>query len=174
MFSLPILLLGAFALRAQDIPTVLYEAKLETMKVPAVIKDRVKTDFPGSSIEETYLLPARLYQQKWIVVEKKEMTAPADYYEVHLSGRNMIYDAVYTPTGELLHSREVLKDVALPAAVSKALSDHFANWIENRDREVIRNGKKEITHYIVFLKKGRREQRVVFNPQGEVLHRFEL
>ena len=174
LFSLPFLLLGVSALRAQSEPTVLYEAKLETKMVPTVIVDQIKNDFPGFVINETYLIPAKLYQQKWVVVEKNEMTNPADIYEVHMSGKNMNFDAVYSAKGVLLHSREIQKDVALPAAVSRTLSEHFANWNESRDREVIKNGKKEITHYIVFLKKGHREQRVVLSPEGKVLHRFEL
>lgn len=171
--SLPILLFGAIVAQAQDV-TVLYETKLENKKVPAVIMEQVGKDFPGAKLDETYLIPAKLYEQKWVVIEKNDVPNDVDKVEVYLKGKGMRYSAVYSPDGKLLHSREVQKGVALPTAVSKVIADHYPKWKENRDREVLKDGKKEITHYIVFLKNGWREQRLVISPAGKVLHRFEL
>jgi hypothetical protein len=160
-------------LNAQTDSKVVYETKLENAKVPFSILEQVKKDFPDYTIQETLLVPAKLYEQKWIIVQKSEPIAATDYYEVYLTGKNIHSTAAYTPKGILLHSREVLKEVALPAAVTNTIEARFTDWKQVRDKEVIRNGKREITHYIVFLKNGWREQRVVLNASGDVLHRFE-
>lgn len=165
---------SAFVVSAQTTATVVYEAKLENKKVPVAVVEQVQKDFPNARLEETYLLPAQLYEQNWVVVQKNQPQQPVDYYEVRLSGKNVHSSAVYSPQGELLNSREVLKDAPLPPVVGRTLVTQYPGWTERRNKEVIKNGRKEVVHYIVFLKKGWREERVVLNPQGEIEHRFTL
>lgn len=174
LMSLPFMFVGAFAAQAQTDATVLWESKLETKKIPAVVSEQVHKDFPNARITETYSLPAHLYEQKWVLVQQNPAPQNINYVEVQLNGKDMHYAAVYTPQGTLLNSREVLKHAALPPAVSQAIAAHYPGWTERRDKEVVKNGKHEITRYIVFLKKGWREERVVLDPDGKVLHHIDV
>lgn len=172
--ALPILLLGAIAVKAQNSNVILYETRLETKKIPVVVSESVQRDFPNAKITESVSVPAKLYEQKWVVVDQNQHPENMDYIEVNLSGKNMHSTAIYTTQGKLVSSREVLKKAQLPETVRQAIKTRYPDWKDRRDKEVIKNGKHEITHYIVFLKKGWHEERVVFDPNGKVLHRFEI
>jgi hypothetical protein len=174
VFYLSFLFLASVAVQAQTSATVLYESKVETIKVPAVIVEQTTKDFPGFTVDETLLVPSKLYEQRWVQVQKNDMVGPLDYYEVQLKGKNMHSVAAYTPEGKLLNSREVLKNVVVPSAVSATLLKQYPGWTDRRDKEVIKNGKKEVTHYIMHLKKGWKEERVVLDPQGNIVHRFVI
>jgi len=167
-------LLGLFTLNAQTEDEVVYAKKLETKKIPAILHAEIKKDFPTYSLEGVELLPIKLYEQRWVVLDKKPFPDGTEFYEVDLKGKDFHSSAVYSMKGQLMNSREVFKNAKLPAEVAQSIVSRYPGWMERRDKEVIRNGKKEITHYIVFLKKGMKEERVVLNPQGKILHHFEM
>lgn len=163
--------LSAATLNAQsDGSEVVFAKKLETKEVPKALKAEIQKDYPSYTLDGVELIPNKLYEQRWVVQQKNKFPADMKYYEVDLKGANSHSSAVYTPDGQLLHSREVLKNAELPLAVAQSLKNHYPGWMEWRNKEIITNGKKEITHYLVFLKKGTKEEKVVLNPQGAVLH----
>ena len=76
LMSLPFMFVGAFAAQAQTDATVLWESKLETKKIPAVVSEQVHKDFPNARVTETYSLPANLYEQKWVLVQQNPAPQP--------------------------------------------------------------------------------------------------
>lgn len=170
-----LLMLGLTTLSAQtDGGEVVFAKKLETKKIPSALKAEIQKDYPSYTLDGVELLPSKLYEQRWVVQQKNAFPADMKYYEVDLKGKNSHSSAVYTPDGQLLHSREVLKNAELPLAVAQSLKEHYPGWMEWRNKEVITNGKKEVTHYLVFLKKGTKEEKIVLNPQGAVLHHLMI
>lgn len=166
--------LSLFTLSAQNGDVVVFAKKLETKKIPSVLRTEIQKDFPSFTLDGVELLPSKLYEQRWVVQQSNPFPADMEYYQVELKGKDSHSIAVYTPKGQLLHSREVLKNAKLPLEVAQSVANQYPGWMEWRDKEIIKNGKKEITDYVVFLKKGMKEERVVLNPQGKILHHFEI
>jgi hypothetical protein len=157
LFSVALLSLGAFALRAQE-STVVYEKRLETVKASTLSTAQNAAGTPNVPVQE------------WVVVQRNKPTFDVQTYEVKSKGKNMDIVAIYNPKGVMLSSREVLKEVALPEAVSSEISARYPGWVEYKDEEIITKGKKEISHYVVYLKKEGKRKRIVYAPDGKKSH----
>jgi hypothetical protein len=166
--------LGVFTISAQNGDVVVFAKKLETKKIPTALRSEIQKDFPTYTLDGVELLPSKLYEQRWVMQQSNPFPADMQYYEVDLKGKDFHSSAVYTAKGQLLHSREVLNNAKLPLEVAQSIASYYPGWVEWREKEIIKNGKKEVTDYVVFLKKGMKEERVVLNPQGKILHHFEI
>ena len=84
LFSVALLSLGAFALRAQE-STVVYEKRLETVKAST-----------SSTVQNAAGAP-NVPVQEWVVVQRNKPTFDVQTYEVKSKGKNMDIVAIYNP-----------------------------------------------------------------------------
>ena len=102
-------------------------------------------------------------------VQKQEI----NYYTLHTQTTDKSsLDAVYTPDGKLVRSREEVKNFEPPKAILDNLGkSNYKDWKITKDVHVIKvyEGKTSKDHYALSLQKGKQKKVVYFDKDGNML-----
>ena len=128
--------------------------------VPGPVVAKAEKDFPDASPFKYYNVGESNLNRDWRVTESVDLK-PGEkikYYKVDMKGKDSDFEALYDATGKLVMSRQVQKDVALPAAVRNAwASSDLKNEPLVKDKHVkITDHDKKTEYYVLTLKDGRK------------------
>jgi hypothetical protein len=173
------LLMGALALAvsagvyAQD---VIYFAKVKREEVPVAVVNSIETDFPGSTVIDYYGIPVDLVEDA-IFVNLEQSVADRNYdtYTISLTGKGRELIATYNRDGKLIGEREILKDVALPRPIQKAIGKDFPAYAVTGDHVMMtaHKGDHQKVMYKVHLAKGNEKVHAIFDANGNLLKGME-
>lgn len=94
------------------------------------------------------------------------------YYTVHTRlTKGTEIDAVYTPEGKLIRSREKLEDFEPPKSILAGLEKgQYKDWKIEKDAHIIKDKNNKIQeHYVLRLQKGNERKTVYFDKDGNML-----
>ena len=130
---------------------------------PQKVMSALEKDFPGSIVQDVSTISGSTYGRDWSVTEKKPMSTPSgvNYYQVNATSKGSKYSAVYDKDGNLLSSRHVLKDTALPIDAAKNVVSQFPDWqiVGNREKLTLHDQHNKV-FYRVDIKKGSEMKKV--------------
>ena len=120
-------------------------------------------DFPGAIIEDVSTIPGTIYSEEWSIKDEMPLTSSANmtYYQVRANSKGLNYTAVYDKEGNLLSSRQVLKNTQLPVEAAKNVVSQFPDWqiVGNREKLTLHNDNNKV-FYRVDIKKGKEMKKV--------------
>jgi len=136
---------------------------------PAVLKSADQL-FKGNTQVKWGVFPYQLKDFGWVV--DNNYNEPIDHYEVYMKttdGSNVY--AVFESTGELISSRTISKNIALPTSVRNAIDKSgYKGWQISGDTEIIKSSQKKVVdHYVVRLTNGDKKKTLYFTTNGEKL-----
>jgi hypothetical protein len=147
-------------------------ATITKEQVPAAVLKSFSTQFDQNNPLTWSKFPYALKEYGW-VYDVGASDLKLNRYEVTMktkTGDDLW--AVYTASGDLVETREALKDAALPATVQAALAkSQYNGWTVVGDKEIIRyyhdhdNSSVE-QHYRVTVEKDKVRKSISFNYQN--------
>jgi hypothetical protein len=100
-------------------------------------------------------------------------TMDINYYVLHTKTKTgSALDAVYTPDGKLVRSREEIKDFEPPKTVLASIEKSpYKDWTITKDVHLIKVNEsgKTMDHYDLKMEKGREKKSVYFDKDGNML-----
>lgn len=87
-------------------------------------------------------------------------------YQVNVRDGNHRLRAEYTPSGQLIWSKETLRHATLPVAAAERLQQDHPGWRVVRSTEIVHKGQWPSDHYRVRMAKGWRRQTCRVTPDG--------
>jgi hypothetical protein len=114
-------------------------ATITKEQVPAEVLKAAQTQFDLSNPATWSKFPYALKEYGW-VYDVGSSDIKLDRYEVTLKNKEgHDLSAIYTAKGELVESREIAKDIAMPTNVQLALAkSQYKDWKVVGDKEIIR------------------------------------
>ncbi|MEO5788976.1 MAG: hypothetical protein ACOH2D_07275 [Gelidibacter sp.] len=155
---------------AQD--DIVFKAKLKKEQVPTVVLESVDVDFPGFVVEEFAALPIE-YVEEDVYVNDDFDYDDVDTYQISLTGKGKTLIATYNSEGKLLNTVENLKNVAPPAAISKALAQEYPGWVISKDSYHMSHyihGKEKERYRFTMTKDGKKKH-IYTDAEGKMLNR---
>jgi hypothetical protein len=164
VMAVAVMITGSFAQSAQ------MKIKAKETEIPVTVVQSFKKDFAGSMAEGWAVVPAKVVGEEYVVTgyDNLDGTTP-DHYSVRMKGTNMKGEALYNKDGKLMYFKEKIKDTALPAAVTRAITEKYPGYTVAKDQETIKEGKTTLTQYCVLLEKGVEKKIIAIDPNGMVL-----
>jgi len=152
------------------IPVV--DATISKDQVPAAVLQAVNTQFDQNSPVTWSKFPYALKEYGW-VYDVGASDIPLERFEVTMKTEegNDLW-AVYSAKGELIESREVSRNIAIPQSVQQALAkSQYKDWTVVGNKEIIRyyhdhDIKKAEQHFRVTVEKDNVRRSISFNFQG--------
>jgi hypothetical protein len=141
-------------------------------QVPAAVLQAVNSHFDQNNPVTWSKFPYALKEYGW-VYDVGSSEIPLDRFEVTMKtteGRDLW--AVYNAKGELIESREVARDLAIPQSVQQALSkSQYKDWTVVGNKEIIKyyhdhDIKTAEQHFRVTVEKDNVKRSISFNFQG--------
>jgi hypothetical protein len=141
-------------------------------KVPAVVIKAANTQFDMSNPQTWSKFPFAI-KEYGFVYDKDASDIKPDRYIVNLKtkeGNDL--SAVYSAAGDLIETREMSVNVAIPSSVREALSNsQYKDWTIVGNREIIRayhdHYKSNVEqHFRVTVEKDKARRSISFNYQG--------
>ena len=144
--------------------------KARETEIPVAIVEAFKTDYLGAKADEWAIVPAIIVGEEYIVSGYDNLNGekPTSYL-VKIKGTNLRGEAVYDKNGKLMYSKEVIKDVALPAVVRNAVGAKYPGYSFIKDQETIKQGKSDFIHYRVIIEKGKEKMALAVDASGKIL-----
>jgi hypothetical protein len=178
------LLIGCLALMASILPALAqvdhdYNANDKTPeesfgltkdKIPLAVLKAASTTFDMSNPVSWTRFPYALKEYGWVYDEGASDLKPNRFeVKMKLSNGDELY-AVYSAEGNLIATREITSNVAVPASVQERLSkSQYKNWKIVGTKEVIRyyHDKNSVEqHFRVTVEKDNVKRSISFNYQG--------
>ena len=155
---------------AQDSETLVIK-KIEKRTVPAAVITSVEKEYPEGIVELWEAIPVKAFESYYVVSETNDMYIgeKPEYYQVTMKGTHSKTYAVYDANGNLIHSREIIKDTALPEAIRTTIVTDYPGWRITGDKEVIREGDGVHNTYKVELSKSKERRTLITDEEGQVL-----
>lgn len=144
-------------------------------QVPEIVQKAVNVQFDQAKPLTWSKFPFALKEYGW-VYDIDAANLNLDRFEITMKTQNgHDFWAVYNANGELIETREMSRDIAVPAAVrDKLLNSKYKDWTVTGNKEIIRfyhdhNLKKSNVeqHFRLNLEKDGMKRAVSFNWQGE-------
>jgi hypothetical protein len=148
-------------------------ATITKEQVPAAVIKAAQTAFDLSNSATWSKFPYALKEYGW-VYDVGASDLALDHYEVTMKnkqGRDL--SAIYSDKGELIESRELSSNVAMPANIQEALSkSQYKDWKVVGDKELIRyyhdgDMKKVEQHFRLSVEKDGVKRSISFNFQNK-------
>jgi hypothetical protein len=170
-----ILILGAFPayLQAQNVELPAIEIKVSQDKVPPAVKAAVIRDFGEGHQPMVWAKANTKFDtygwEQTVNVENTEIY----YYSLHTQttvGSEL--DAVYTPDGKLVRSREDVINFEPPQSILASLGKSaYKDWKITKDVHLIKVNEvgKIKEHYDLLMQKGKEKKSVYFDKEGNML-----
>lgn len=155
---------------AQDSETLVIK-KIEKRTVPAAVITSVEKEYPEGIVELWEAIPAKAFESYYVVSKTNDLYLgeKPEYYQVTMTGTHSKTYAVYDAKGNLIHSREIIKDTALPEAIRTTIVTDYPGWKINGDKEVIREREGVNDMYKIELSKSKERKTLIMDEAGIVL-----
>ena len=155
---------GAWAQAAQ------IKIKAREAEIPVAVVESFKKDFASGQATEWAIVPATVVGEEYIVSGYDDLNGvKPTYYSVIMKGPNVKGEAVYDQHGKLKHSKEIIKDTALPAVVRNAVTKEYPGYMLLKDQEIIKEGKTKFVQYRVLIEKGKEKRALAVDANGKIL-----
>lgn len=149
--------------------------KAAEAEIPVNVIESFKRDFKGSEGEDWAILPAKLVTEEYIVTGYNNLNGEKpSYYSVKIKGSKVHREALYDTNGKLLRMKEVIKDIALPIEVRKAILQGNPGYAIVKDNVIIKEGKNHVTFYRVIIQKGNQKKLIIADPHGTHLKQKKI
>lgn len=175
MFFMIFILLAAVpaCLLAQNIELPAVEIRVTIDKVPPAVKGAFVKDFGEGHQPMVWATTSSKFDtygwEQSVDVQNQEIY----YYALHTQTSNGgSLDAVYTPDGKLIRSREEVKNFEPPQVILASLEkSNYKDWKIAKDVHVIKvyEGKTSKDQYALRLEKGKQKKVVYFDKSGNML-----
>jgi hypothetical protein len=147
------------------------EIKVTLDKVPPSVKDAVLRDFGEGTPLVWATTSSKFNTYGWEQI-KDVKNQQLDAYSVHIKGKNgSSLVAIYTPSGKLIRSREVLIGMEPPSAITASLAKgEYKDWKMTNNNEMIKTysgGTNE--HYAIKIVNGKQKKTLYFDKDGNML-----
>jgi hypothetical protein len=144
--------------------------KVKETEVPVAVATAFKSDFAGDQSEEWEIVPAKALGEEYSVSGYDDLDGQQpSAYSVRIKGKDTKGAAMYDKEGKLLFSKEVIKNTALPSAVTNAVLKKYPGYSILKDEEKIKQGKSTFIHYRVIIEKGKDKRVVAVDEGGAIL-----
>lgn len=155
---------------AQDSETLVIK-KIEKRTVPAAVITSVEKQYPEGIVELWEAIPAKAFESYYVVSETNDLSLgeKPEYFQVTMKGTHSKTYAVYDAKGNLIHSREIIRDTELPEAIRNTIVANYPGWKITGDKEVIRERKGIDDTYKVELTKSKEKRILIMDPEGQVI-----
>jgi|GEM_PF-1708856 len=173
IFGSLILALFPVLLYAQRIELPSVEIQYRQDKVPAVVKDAALRDFGPDHKPMAWITPQSVYNTtRW---EQTENVDNMDIYSYALhtgttNGDRL--DAIYSPEGKRISSREFMKNFRTPENILMTLyKGEYKDWSVKNNFHVIKslsNGSEK-ERYKFVLVKGKEKKNLYFDNEGNIV-----
>lgn len=160
-------------LYAQEVQLPTVEIKVHQDLVPQAVKEAALKDFGEGHKPIVWVTTQSLFSTyEWAQSTNIENMEVSDY-GIHTKTNNgSSLDAIYTPDGKLINSREYLKNFRPSLNIMLALQKtEFKDWGLNKDfrvRKISFNGS-ERERYALVLKKGNKKKTILLDANGRIL-----
>lgn len=149
------------------------EIRVSVDKVPPVVKGAFVKDFGEGHQPMVWATTSSKFDtygwEQSVDVQNQEIY----YYALHTQTSNGgSLDAVYTPDGKLIRSREEVKNFEPPQVILASLEkSNYKDWKIAKDVHVIKvyEGKTSKDQYALRLEKGKQKKVVYFDKSGNML-----
>lgn len=149
-------------------------AMLTKDQVPAPVLEAVRTQFNKANPLTWSKFPYALKEYGWVYDVGAEDVVLDRYEVIMKTDNNTELWAVYTNKGELVETREILKDVAIPKDVmDKFLNSQYKDWKIVGNREVIKfyhdhtlDKSRIEQHFRINVEKDGVKRAISFNWKG--------
>lgn len=140
---------------------------LVTSDVPTEVLAAVESDYPGMNIRNQLYSPAGPSMRE---LKRQLQDKNVPEYCAVVRGRQYRKTASYNKNGELISSTERIKNAAVPHAVLAAIGREYNGWLVTKNLTTrIKAGTYNSVSYKVWLKKGRKKQRITIDATGKIL-----
>lgn len=169
------ILLAAYPayLQAQDIQLPTVEIKVSQDLVPPVVKDAFLKDFGEGHQPMVWAKTSSTFNTYGWEQSMDTKNQEILFYSLHTKTTNgSALDAVYTPDGKLVRSREEVKDFEPPQVILTSLEkSNYKDWTIAKDVHLVKvyEGKTSTDHYALKLEKGKQKKVVYFDKDGNML-----
>lgn len=155
---------------AQDSETLTIK-RIEKKTVPMAVIASVEKEYPEGIVELWESIPMESFESYYVVSEKNDLKPgeKPEYYQVTMKGTKSKTVAVYNEYGNLIHSRETIKDAALPESVRSAIVTNYPGWKITGDRELIRENIGKKVTFKVDLSRGKEKSTLIMDGEGQVI-----
>lgn len=142
-------------------------------QVPAAVLKAVNTQFDKNNPQTWSKFPFALKEYGW-VYDVGAANLKLDHFQVTMRTQTgNEFDAIYTTSGDLVETRELSKDVAIPPDImAKFQNCKYKDWKIVGNREIIRfyhdyNDKKSVEqHFRITVEKDNVKRSISFNYQS--------
>jgi hypothetical protein len=161
-------------LLAQDVndEVTVKELKLQKEEIPAAVAKTVTSDLKNEEPVQWTLISELVKSYGLSALMTGEGDVLPDNYYVRVKTTNgSVYDAIYSPDGQLIRWKEKLKDEQLPAFIqSELIKDEYKDWKVVSDVYFIKEYRNTASkYYLVKIEKGRQKKNLYFNDNGMLL-----
>jgi hypothetical protein len=142
-------------------------SEIKKSDVPAAVTNAVARDFKNYVPTKFSSFPYQFRQFGWFVNTDNKETL--DHYQVNMVTQSGSYlEAVYSPTGDLIRYKQLIKNEALPEVITRSIANSdYKDWTITGDHELIKGNPKEMTdHYVIKLKKGNQKKNLFLDEKG--------
>jgi hypothetical protein len=170
LIAATILLVAFESAMAQDTETLVIK-KIEKKAVPGEVIASVEKEYPEGIVELWEAIPVKAFESYYVVSEKNDLSLgeKLEYYQVTMKGKHSRTYAVYDANGNLIHSREIIKDTELPESIRTTIVSNYPGWKIIGDKEVIREGEGSMDTFKVELSMKKEKRTLIMNKEGKVL-----
>ena len=141
--------------------------------VPVLVVKAVNTQFDKNNVVTWSKFPFALKEYGW-VYDVGTSDLPLDRYEVKMkTSAGDDFWAVYSAKGELVETREILKNIGIPHDIQEKLANsQYKGWTVLGDKEIIRyyhdhDFSKVEQHFRISVAKDNVKRSISFNYKGD-------
>lgn len=138
--------------------------------VPVAVLAAVETGHPGLVLQQQLVESPPVLKKK---KASKPPTPTAQLYQVIISAKNYHKRELYNGYGDLIYSKEKIRNTALPLAIRQYIGREYNGWLVKKDlavRTISRDGK-ETRYYKIVVKQGKKKQHLRLDEHGEIYAR---
>jgi hypothetical protein len=140
-------------------------------KIPVAIVNAARADFDLENPLTWTVFPYALQEYGWVYDKGASDVKPDRYQVTWKSKKGNDFFAVYSASGNLIASRELLRNVLVPPSVQKSLaSSKYKDWRIVGDKELIRyyHDKNSVEqHFRLTVEKDNVKRSISFNYQAK-------
>ena len=139
--------------------------------VPMEVLASIESENPGLNIRQ-HLVAAVPLVKKVKRVNEISLETLQPYVALY-KGRDYRKRELYTKEGNLIYSREQIKNVVLPLPVYKYIGRHYNGWLIKKNvaitiMDVSTATPRDITYYRVLLQDGKKKEWLRLDERGNV------
>jgi len=150
---------------------------LKENQIPKTLVNSVTKDFSEGKPIEWQNFPFIFKKYGWVIEDTANYTLKPEYFYVLIKAKDgSKLNAVYSPDGKLIRSREILRTAPLPTEIAATLAkSEYKDWEVVGDKERITDYSANISrHYVIKIRKNKKTKVLYFDVKGNMLKNKRL